>query len=126
VLPLSEGYGMTVGVGGGSVKLVLDGVTGKVNPELLFVDDSIETKVVEVTAFSSTLLLNTIYVICLSPSNIILLAPFPSEVEGGTFSPFLLAWPSSSDSSRALIQKPLLFSGRVEEPSKINDFAWFF
>jgi hypothetical protein len=36
---------------------------------------------------------------------------------------FLLAWPSSSDSSRALIRKPLLFSGRLEGPSKINDFA---
>lgn len=34
---------------------------------------------------------------------------------------FPLAWPSSSDSSRALIRKPLLFSGRLEGPSKIND-----
>lgn len=77
---------MTVGVGGGSAKLLLDGVTGKVNPELLFVDESRETEVVDVNKFSSDLFRNTVVdVIRLSPSNIILLAPLPSDVKAGTF-----------------------------------------
>jgi len=63
-----------VGVGGGSEKLLLDGVTRKVNPELLFVDESRETEVVDATKFSSDLFRNIVDVICLSPSNIILLA----------------------------------------------------
>lgn len=76
---------MTVGVGGGSAKLLLDGVTGKVNPELLFVDESRETEVVDATKFSSDLFRNIVDVIRLSPSNIILLAPLPSDVKDGTF-----------------------------------------
>lgn len=86
MLPLFEGDGTTVGVGGGSAKLLLDGVTGKVNPELFFVDETRETEVVDVTKFSSDLFRNTVVdVVCLSPSNTILLAPLPSVVKDGTF-----------------------------------------
>lgn len=86
MLSLFEGDGITVGVGGGSAKLLLDGVTGKVNPELLFVNESREAEDVEVTKFASDLVRNTVAdVICLSPSNIILLAPLPSDAKDGTF-----------------------------------------